>query len=73
MSEGEFQALIENVSATAIANQAVLKCFLRGVPVTTDNVLLFVGDFFDPADDVFSGVAEKILEALEYIADDTLD
>ena len=72
MSEGGFQAFIERVSATAIANQAILKCHLRGVPVSTDNVLLFVGDFFDPDKPEFEGLIDMILEAVEYVTDDEI-
>jgi len=73
LSERDVQAFIERVSATAIANQAILKCHLRGVPVSTDNVLLFVGDFFDPTKKEFAGLIERIMEAVEYVADDPLN
>ena len=65
ISESEYQTLLERVSATVIADQAVLKCALRGVAPTVDNVLLFVGDFFDPANDQFARLVEHILKAVD--------
>jgi len=69
MSETELQAFIERISATAIANQAVLKCHLRGVPITVDNVILFVGDFIDPAKPEFETLISQIEIAIEQIVD----
>lgn len=65
MNEAELQAFIERISATAIANQAILKCYLRGVPMTTDNVILFVGDFIDPTRPEFTGLIGRIEMAIE--------
>jgi hypothetical protein len=67
MSEIELEAFVERISATAIANQAVLKCYLRGVPLTTDNVVLFVGDFIDPSREEFTGLICKIELAIEEV------
>lgn len=69
MTETELQAFIERISATAIANQAVLKCHLRGIPVTTDNVILFVGDFIDPTKPEFEGLINAIETAIEQIVE----
>ncbi|MET0746837.1 MAG: hypothetical protein ABWY49_01475 [Rhizobium sp.] len=79
MDEAELQAFIERISATAIANQAILKCYLRGIPMTTDNVILFVGDFIDPAQPEFTGLIGKIEMAIEdvverpWLVDETRD
>jgi len=69
MTEIELEAFVERISATAIANQAVLKCHLRGVPVTIDNVILFVGDFIDPTKPEFEGLIGAIETAIEQIVD----
>lgn len=70
LSEVEFRNFIETISATAIANQAVLKCWTTGLPMTVDNVILFVGDFFDPADPRFDPLSLKILQAIVETVDD---
>jgi len=43
-------AFLERISATAIVNQAIIKCGLAGMDVTHDNVIAFIGDFADPED-----------------------
>jgi hypothetical protein len=40
-------SFLERISATAIVNQAVMKCGLAGMTVTHDNVIAFIGDFAD--------------------------
>lgn len=67
LSDFEFQDFFENIAASTIANQALLKCSLSGVPVTSDNVILFVGDFFDPQLPQFSDLVIKIGAAIEEI------
>lgn len=69
MNEAQLQAFIERISATAIANQAIVKCYLRGVPMTTDNVILFVGDFIDPSRAEFTGLIGKIEMAIEEVVE----
>lgn len=69
MNETQLQAFMERISATAIANQAVLKCYLRGIPLTTDNVILFVGDFIDPTQPEFTGLIGKIEMAIEDVVE----
>lgn len=58
---------LERISATAIVNQAVIKCSIAGVPVTQDNVIFFVGDFADPTEPHFSGLIAKIEQTIEDI------
>lgn len=69
MDEIQLQFFIEKISATAIANQAILKCQLCGLPLSVDNVILFVGDFFDPTDQAFDGVMVKIMEQISAVVD----
>ena len=69
MSEPQLKAFIERISATAIANQAVLKCYLRGIPLTTDNVILFVGDFIDPSKPEFTSLIGRIEMAIEDVVE----
>jgi hypothetical protein len=65
MSEAEQQRFHEKVAATAIANQAVLRCILMGMPVTIDNVIRCVSDFLDPNEPSFDGLIEQIEKAIE--------
>ena len=65
MTEKEAGDFIERVSATAIANQAILKCHLGGLPVTVDNVILLVGDFFDPSTPELEVLVANIERAIE--------
>ena len=55
------------ISATAIVNQAVIKCSLAGVPVTQDNVIFFVGDFADPLEPEHAGLIAQIHQTIEEI------
>lgn len=70
MTESELQEFIERISATAIANQAIVKCYLHESPLTTDNVLRFVGDFFDPGNVAFAGLMVKIEIAIEEVLEE---
>jgi len=65
MSEQEAQDFHERVAATAIANQAVLRCIIMGMPITVDNVILCVSDFVDPADYRFGGLIEQVQRAID--------
>lgn len=65
MSPQEAQAFHEKVAATAIANQAVLRCMLLGMPVNVDNVILCVSDFVDPTDYRFGGLIEQVQRAID--------
>jgi hypothetical protein len=69
MNEAQLQTFIERISATAIANQAVLRCHLRGIPLTTDNIILFVGDFIDPSKPEFTGLIGRIEMAIEEVVE----
>jgi hypothetical protein len=64
MSDEKAQAFLEKISATAIANQAVLKCIVLGLPLDVDNVILCVGDFVDPDNPNFAGLIEEIEKAI---------
>lgn len=64
MSDEQAQAFLEKISATAIANQAVLKCIVLGLPLDVDNVILCVGDFIDPGNANFAGLIEEIEKAI---------
>lgn len=69
MDDVQLQLFIERISATAIANQAVLKCYLRGIPLTTDNVILFIGDFIDPSEPEVTGLITKIEKAIDDVVE----
>jgi hypothetical protein len=56
--------LLSRVCATAIANQAILKCALARLPLTVDTVLPFVGDFYDPANESLRSVTAQIEDAI---------
>lgn len=64
MSDEQAQAFLEKISATAIANQAVLKCIVLGLPLNIDNVILCVGDFVDPTNANFAGLIEEVEKAI---------
>jgi hypothetical protein len=70
MTESELQEFIERISATAIATQAIVKCYLHDSPLTTDNVLRFVGDFVDPTNVEFAGLIAKIETAIEEVVEE---
>ncbi len=65
LTEQEAQDLQEKVAATTIANQAVLRCMILGMPVTVDNVILCVSDFVDPADCRFGSLIEHVQHAID--------
>lgn len=65
MSEKEAQDFQEKVAAATIANQAVLRCLILGMPATIDNVILCVSDFVDPADPRFESLIEQVQQAIE--------
>jgi hypothetical protein len=61
--------LLERVSAATIANQAILKCAFARVPLTVGNVLRYVGDFFDPANEDFAGITLRIEEEIAAVVE----
>lgn len=67
LNDFEMQEFMERISATTIANQAILKCSLAGMPLTADNVILFIGDFFDPGQPQFEGLVAKIEAAIDEV------
>lgn len=69
MSESQLQAFLERISATTIANQAILKCKSLDVPLTVENAIFFVGDFFDPSNAEFEPMIEAIHDAIVYVVE----
>ncbi|WJH38650.1 hypothetical protein N7E02_04480 (plasmid) [Aliirhizobium terrae] len=69
LSAAESARFFERVSATAIANQATLKCCLEGMPLTVDNVILFVGDFVEPEHAEATGLFQGIMGAIQEVLD----
>ena len=65
MDDLEATRFIERISATAIVNQAVLRCMITGLPLNADNVILCVGDFIDPSNEQFGDIIEQILLAID--------
>ena len=58
--------LFERVAATTIANRAVLKCLVVGLPLTSDNVIGLVDDFVDdPQAPAVQDLMIDILEAVD--------
>ena len=68
MSDNECKAtkFTNQINAAAIVNQAVLRCQALGLPVTADNVILCVGDFFDPTDPEYSDLIEVVMKTVDY-------
>lgn len=64
LSGEKLTSLMTRTMATAIANQAIIKCQLAGFPATIDNVILFVGDFFDPQDQDYAPLILEIERAI---------
>jgi len=54
------------ISAAAIVNQAILRCQALGMPATFDNVIICVGDFFDPADPQYTDLIDVVMEMVAY-------
>jgi hypothetical protein len=69
MTEDQRNEFLERVSATAIANQAILKCSISGFPLTADNAVAFVGDFLDPENPNLQALIEKINTAIDEVLD----
>lgn len=69
LTQAEGIRLFERIGATAIANQAILKCTIAGYPLTVDNAILFVGDFVDPTKPEVASLIELIGIAIEEVID----
>ncbi|MGN7295387.1 hypothetical protein [Rhizobium sp. SAFR-030] len=69
MNADDFNKFVEKVAAAAIANQAILKCSLRGIPVSVDAVIPFVGDFLQPDNPRFHHLALLVQRTLEEMLD----
>ncbi len=68
-SDGSEDPLYHRIGATAIANQAILKCILSEIPVTIDNAILFVGDFVAPDDPDRQEMIGLITRAIEDVVE----
>jgi hypothetical protein len=69
----EQQAFYERIAATAIVNQAAIKCMMAGVAISEENVTRLIGDFVDPARPDAGGLIEAIMHTLdELVANSTL-
>ena len=67
MTEKDATAFIERISATAIVNQAMLKCSLAGLELTPDNVVLLIGDFVDPTRPNFHTLIQQIENSVDEV------
>jgi hypothetical protein len=65
LDDARLQPFIEDIAALTIVGQAVMKCKLRGVSVTANNIVFFIGDFFDPNDPEFGDLISKINNAID--------
>lgn len=61
--------LFERVSGAAIANKAVLKCIIAGVPLTVENAIYSVGDFLDPEDKDYVRIIEHIQDGITEVVE----
>jgi hypothetical protein len=69
MSEATAVAFFERVTATAIVNQAILKCSLAGLKMTHENVVRCVGDFADPDNPAMAGLIAQIDRSIDDVLD----
>lgn len=69
LESADTQKLLERICAVTIANQAILKCAFARQPLTIDNVLLHVGDFFDPENESLAGITLQIEEAITTVVE----
>jgi hypothetical protein len=67
LNSAERNDFLERIAATAIANQAFLKCSVSGRTFTPENVVFFVGDFLDPDEPYTQDLVEKISNAIDEI------
>lgn len=66
--DDEFKTFSDRVAATAIVNQAALKCMILGLPVTGENITGLISDFFDPTDPRFGELVDQLLIAVNELA-----
>jgi hypothetical protein len=67
MSESEHRSFADRIAATAIVNQAALKCLIGGLEATPDNIVLMIGDFINPELPEFAGLIEAIMQAVDEV------
>lgn len=65
-TDSDADKLQTRINAAAIVNQAVLRCQALDMRMTADNVIICVGDFFDPTDRAYVDLINEVMEALDY-------
>ena len=65
LDDARLQPFIEDIAAITIVGHAVMKCKLRGVSVTANNIVFFIGDYFDSNDPEFGDLISKINNAID--------
>lgn len=67
MTESELKAFLDRISATSIANQAILKCYVHDVPLTADNIRRFAVDTVDVTKTDSTSFIARIEVAIEEV------
>lgn len=67
LNSAERNDILERIAATAIANQAFLKCSLSGRPLSPENVVFFVSDFLDPDEPDTHDLVAMISNAIDEV------
>ena len=67
MSVDDNNDFLEKISATAIVNQAILKCLISGVQLDHDSVIAFIGDYADPTDPAYLGLIVQIQRTIDEV------
>jgi len=65
-NDSEAEKFQTRINAAAIVNQAVLRCRALDMPMTADNVIICVGDFFDPTDPSYADLIDEVMVAVDY-------
>ena len=68
LKNAELEEFAGRIAATAIVNQAAIKCLAAGLPLTAENIVLLVGDFVDPNRPGSEELVEQISRAVDEIA-----
>lgn len=63
--ETEQKAFAERIAATAIVNQAAIKCLINGLPINEQNVVRLIGDFVDPSRPDARGLIDAIMKEID--------
>lgn len=67
MDQEELEAFAKRLAGTAIVNQAAVKCLGYGLPLTEENVVLFVGDFFEPTRPGAQELVSSVMKAIDEV------